>query len=162
MITITSYPLVQFTNTNTEEGIFTKKTLLFKSFLTNKTNTILVSTKQNKIASFIKPIKQKHNGFLIEMLFHGFNYSAKRLKLFRSKYYIDTHKSEIFICEEPAAITFKSRIHKRRLIFFSYDRYLLFNIGKVIKGFKVPNPYTGKGLFERNDSYTIKQGKKRK
>src|SRR5271163_3313171 len=110
MITITSYPLVQFTNTNTEEGIFTKKTLLFKSFLTNKTNTILVSTKQNKIASFIKPIKQKHNGFLIEMLFHGFNYSAKRLKLFRSKYYIDTHKSEIFICEEPAAITFKSRI----------------------------------------------------
>lgn len=162
MITLSSYPLLQFNNSNFADGIFTKKTLLAKSFLTKQINTIFTPIKQNKIVSFIKPVKQKHNGFLLEVLFHGFNYSAKRLKLSRSKYYIDTHKSEIFICDEPAVTVFKSRIHKRRLIFFSYDRNLLYNIGKTIKEFKLPDSYTGKGIFRRNDSYTIKPRKKRK
>jgi hypothetical protein len=162
MITLSSYPTLQFNNTNSIEGIFAKKVLLLKSFITNDKNTLFVSKRKIALASFAKAIKEKKNGYLIEILFHGFNFSAKRLKLTRQKYYIDTHKSEVFFCDESIANNFKSRVHKRRLIFFSYDHHLLYRLGETIKQFKKPDVYTGKGLFERNDSYVIKQRKKRK
>ena len=161
-MTFNTYPFIQFNNTNTEEGIFTKKVLLIKSFATNHNNQIFVANKTSKLRSFISMDRQKHNGYLVEILFHGFNFTAKRFKLYRSKYYIDTHKSELFICEEKAASTFKSQIHKRRLIFFSYDRMLLHKIAKTIKEFKIPDSYTGKGFFTRDDSYKIKHRKKRR
>lgn len=146
----------------TNYGSFVSTDLLTKDFKTIQQDTLFVPKKNPIKLSAQKSIKQKENGFLIEILFHGFNFSAKRLKLFRSKYYLDTHKSEIFICDEPVASTFKSKVFKRRLIFFSFDRDLINNIGKAIKQFKKPDAYTGKGLFERNDSYIIKQRKKRK
>jgi len=162
MITTSSYPLLQFNNTNSLNGVFIKKVLFNKSFLTNQENSLFMSSKHNNLLSSNKTIKEKHNGFLCEILFHGFNFSAKRFRLFQNKYFIDTHKSEVFICEEPMSNVFKSRVHKRRLIFFSYDHDLLNNIEKTIKAFKIPDSYTGKGLFERKDTYNIKQRKKRK
>jgi hypothetical protein len=101
-------------------------------------------------------------GFLLEILFHGLNFSSKRIKRQRPKYFVDTHKSEYYICNELAANPFKSRVHKRRLLFFSYDRHLLYQIETLIKGFKLPDIYTGKGLFARTDLYKRKIGKIRK
>nr|ADZ99049.1 ribosomal protein L6 [Physarum polycephalum] len=162
MIIASSYPLLQFNEINSIEGILSKQNLLLKSFLTKEPNSLFMAKKQNKLLSSSNIIKKKHNGFLIEILFHGFNFSAKRFKLARNKYFIDTHKSEVFICDEPVTSTFKSQVHKRRLIFFSYDNHLLHTLEKAIKQFKLPDSYTGKGLFERHDSYKIKQRKKRK
>jgi hypothetical protein len=162
MINLKYYPLVQFISTRNNEGILKKTNLLSNSFLTNKDNTLFTAQKSSTLASFGKHIKAKQNGNLREILFHGFNFSSKRIKLGRLKYFVDTHKSEVFICDEPVAGTFKSRVHKRRLIFFSYDDHLVNTIAKLTKEFRLPDSYTGKGLFERNDSYNIKERKKRK
>jgi len=162
MIKTSSYPEIQLNKTNTKEGILVKKALIKKSFLTKDKNTLFTSEKNTPLLSMNKLINSKKKGYLLEILFHGFNFSARRLRLLRSKYTVDTHKSEIYVCDEPITTTIKSRVHKRRLIFFSYDSHLLHQLEKAIKDFKRPDAYTGKGLFERNDSYTIKQRKKRK
>jgi len=162
MITISSYPLAEFTTINKTHGIYCIKGLLSKSFLAHKQNTLFIAPKQINLSSFTNNINKKHNGFLLEILFHGFNFSSRRFSIYRPKFSIDTHKSEIFICDEPVTSVVKSRVHKRRLIFFSYDSHLLHIIEKAIKEFKLPDAYTGKGLFERNDSYNVKQRKKRK
>jgi hypothetical protein len=162
MINLKQYPVVQSSSTYTSIGSFEKKVLLSNSFLTYKRNTLFTALKQPTLTAFLKHIKEKNNGCLAEIIFHGFNFSSKRYELFRPRFFIDTHKSEVFICNEPVTGMFKSRVHKRRLIFFSYDHHLIHRIEKLIKGFRVPDPYTGKGLFERNDSYNIKQRKKRK
>jgi len=162
MTKLNSFPFLQLYNINAKEGTFIKKALLEKSFLTTSPDTLFVSYVHNVLLSYNKTIKRKHQGFLLEIIFHGFNFHAKRLELDKGKFYLDTHRSEIFIYDEPTTSTVKSIIHKRRLIFFSYDSDLLTKIEKAIKLFKVPDPYTGKGIFERNDSYTIKQRKKRK
>jgi hypothetical protein len=162
MINLKLYPFLQLSDINNNEGTFTKKALLEKSFLTTSSDTLFSSINNHTLLSYNKTIKRKHLGFLIEIIFHGFNFSAKRLQLNKGKFYLDTHRSEIFIYDEPTTSPVKSIIHKRRLIFFSYDSDLLNRIEKAIKLFKIPDSYTGKGIFERNDSYTIKQRKKRK
>jgi hypothetical protein len=164
MISLQQYPKITLKEETNITGIIKKEAHISKSFLTttNK-NTFFIATKE-KIYSHLSNnvIKKKENGYLLEILFHGLNYNAKRLKPQRPRYSIDVHKSELFIFDENAANTFKSRIHKRRIIFFSYDQNLLINLENKIKNFKVANPYTGKGLYARTDSYILKEGKKRK
>lgn len=160
-INLTSFPHIQY-NENLLEGKLNKQSMINKSFLTNKVNTIFTVLTQKSIASFTSIFKKRLTGYLVEILFHGFNYSAKRYSPKRPKYYIDTHRSEIFIINETSSMTFKSQIHKRRLLFFSYDHREAFNISKYIKELKSPNIYTGKGIFTREDSYIIKKTRKRK
>lgn len=160
MINSSTYPLISHNIIN-NNGQCIKSTFLLKGFLKDS-STIFITNKQNLNTSLSGTIKNKPNGFISEILFHGFNFSAKRIKLFRQKFYVDTHKSEMFICMEPVTTTIKSRIHKRRLIFFSFDNDILYKIQKLIKQFKIPDAYTGKGLYEREDSYIIKKRKKRK
>ena len=155
------FPHIQFSKTSTE-GNFKKHLVITKSFLSPKGNSLFTNKKAIPITMYNKSIKEKEKGFLLELLFHGFNFSSRRLKINRLKYSIDTHKSELFICYENETNSFKSRIHKRRLLFFSYDKYLLKNMEETIKKFKMPDVYTGKGIFERNDPYIIKHRKKRK
>jgi len=164
MINLNTYPQIYSKNTSKSNGTTNKSALFSKSFLTVQNNNSLFIANKEKIYSHLSSsyIKRKENGYLLEILFHGLNYNAKRLKPLRPKYHLDVHKSELFICDELAANTFKSRIHKRRLVFFSHNRNLLDNIERKIKSFKMPNLYTGKGLFARTDSYIIKEGKKRK
>jgi len=102
------------------------------------------------------------NGYFLEIIFHGLNYHAKRVKIARTKYFVDVHKANVFFLDEPTAGVYRSRVYKRRLIFFSYNKHLLNTLGNKIKAFNLPDKYTGKGLFFRNDRYKIKSGKIRK
>jgi len=156
-----TYPLIQFSKTLVGQGTYTKTVLLPSSFSTNKQNKIFISEKSPLLIATHKATIKKENGFHLELLFHGLNYNMKRIRLFRPKYFIDVHKSEVYICNELAANSFKSRVHKRRLIFFSFDNDLIEKIKVKIKAFKMPNLYTGKGIYTRTDSYVIKEGKKR-
>jgi hypothetical protein len=113
-------------------------------------------------ASVFQTGKKKQNGNILEIIFHGLNYSSKRIKLYRKNFLVDVHKSEIFICKESLTSVVKSRIYKRRLVFFSYEKKNINNIENYIKAFKLPNSYTGKGLFSRHDDYNIKKIQKRK
>jgi hypothetical protein len=162
-INIKNFPRLDTHEHKINQGIISKKALFNNSFLvTTDANSFFLSQKGHFKNILSKEYSNnKSNGFLLEIIFHGLNYSAKRVSRERPSYILDLHKSEVAICEEPVAKSFASRIHKRRLLFFSYDKQLIFKIGKIIKHLKLPNPYTGKGLFSREDSYVIKKGKKR-
>jgi hypothetical protein len=158
----TKFPQITIKDHTVVQGTYQKSVLLTKGFLTRKSNTLFLANKENTFSgSSLKNSKYKVKGYLLEILLHGLNYSAKRVKRFRPSFILDLHKSETLICLPSIASPVKFRIHKRRLIFFSHDRQLLHNIEKTIKEFKLPNIYTGKGLFSRNDSYKLKKGKKR-
>lgn len=153
MISFHTFP--KFIINNSFHNLIDQKELFIKGFKNQnhfffqKKNRLLFST-------------NKSSGFILEILFHGLNFNAKRIKMFRPKYFIDVHKSEIFIFHEKASHEFKSRIHKRRLFFFSFNKNLLKIIKTKIKEFRFPNIYTGKGIFEIHDSYQVKEGKVRK
>lgn len=163
-LSLKDFPSIQYYDPKITTGTYKKTVLLSNSLKAYDTDNVLFTPDlQNYQTMFsLGYSKNKHNGFLLEILFHGLNFNAKRIRYRRPKYFVDVHKSEIFTCDEPAANNFKSRVHKRRLIFFSYDRHLLTRIEKVIKEFKLPDAYTGKGLFSRLDPYKLKQGKTRK
>lgn len=158
---LNTFPKIKNEHKNSLSGI-TKESFLGKSFLNNDNNSLFIKSNNNFHSHIKIHSVKKDNGFLLEILFHGLNYSAKRTKLARAKYHLDVHKAEVFICDEKPNNIFKSRIYKRRLLFFSYDQHLIHRIERVIKEIKSPNIYTGKGLFSREDLYTLKEGKKRK
>jgi len=98
----------------------------------------------------------------LEIIIHGLNFHLKRIKMYRPKYYLDFHKSEILIMDEKPAENYKSRIYKRRLLLCSYNSQKITRISKLIKQFKQPDEYTGKGVIFRNELYKIKPGKSTK
>ncbi len=97
--------------------------------------------------------------YFVEIIFNGLNLNAKRIKRTRLKYFVDVHRSELFYIIERVNQNIKSRVHKRRLLFFSYNSHVLTELIKKVKLFRVPDVYTGKGLYARTDKYKKKQGK---
>ena len=128
------------------------------SQLSFNNNDSLFLRKNTKI-NLNEKIYKIRAGFILEILLHGLNFSAKRIKYGRKPYFVDTHKSELFILKEHMANEFKSRVHKRRILFFSYNKSLLDELSKKIKSFRPPNTYTGKGIFARGDTFYTKIGK---
>jgi hypothetical protein len=155
------FPLISITDKKSTKETYERNALLSKSFIINEDINHIFTPKKEKLNYVLNPLhgNKKQNGFLLEIIFNGLNLSAKRLKLNRSKYKIDVHRAEKFICKEHTANSFKSRVHKRRLVFFSYDRRLLYKISYSIKRLKLTDVYTGKGLFSRTDRYKKKIGK---
>jgi hypothetical protein len=152
------YPLISTFDKENNTGIFKSAVHLDKIFqVVDRKNSFLTQPKNKKF--YIMSTAKKQNGYFLEILFHGLNFNAKRVKLYRPKYFVDVHKSEVFICDEKASNEFKSRVHKRRLIFFSYNKHLLSNISRKIKEFRLPDVYTGKGLLSRDDQFKTKPGK---
>jgi hypothetical protein len=133
---------------------------LDKNFI-GQTNTIFYNKPTHPLNALSLNNNKQKNGYTLEIIFHGLNFNAKRLKMRRPSYFIDVHKSEIFVFNENASNTFKSRIFKRRLCFFSFDQQLIHEIYRKVTKLKLPNIYTGKGLFSRTDKYTTKKGKKK-
>jgi len=154
------YPKINFNQIIHGQGTHTKEILIPTSFI-KETNKMFLPAKTASLLSTKNAAIHKNNGYLLELLFHGLNYSAKRIRRRRAKYFCDLHRSEVFICHEQTANTFKSTVHKRRLIFFSFDQQLINRIKIMIKAFKIPNTYTGKGILERDDMYKTREGKKR-
>jgi hypothetical protein len=157
------FPEININNIISEKGNYKKNIILGKGFLITNEKGIFLPLKDKKCSkSVFQNGKIKKNGYILEIIFHGLNYSAKRLKLYRKNFLVDLHKSEIFICKESQKTEVKSRIYKRRLVFFSYEKTNINNIENYIKVLKKPNSYTGKGLFSRNDLYNTKKVQKRK
>jgi hypothetical protein len=65
----------------------------------DKKNTLLV-LKKNPFFN-----TNKENGYFLEILFHGLNYNAKRIKRYRPQYFLDVHKSEVFVVGEQALMS---------------------------------------------------------
>jgi len=160
---LNNYPKIIINSIKAIEGVYNKSKIVTKSFLSSEKNSLFFPQKEKNITlSNFQNGKEKKNGYLLEILFHGLNYSAKRIKLRRKPFLIDVHKSEIFVHQEKQGNIAKSRIYKRRLVFFSYDNNYLKKVENYIKKLKEPNTYTGKGLFSRNDKYKVKKVKKKK
>jgi hypothetical protein len=157
-LNLKQYPLITTYDKENNTGIFKSTVHLDKIFqVLDKKNSFLIPRNDKKF--YITTNLKKQNGYFLEILFHGLNFNAKRVKLYRPKYFVDVHKSEVFVCDETASNEFKSHVHKRRLIFFSYDKHLLHNISRKIKEFRLPDIYTGKGLLSRDDQFKTKPGK---
>ncbi len=154
-LNLESFPLLTLRNTFHETALFKKDLRIASSFMDQ--SSIFVKTRSH--LNLVEHISKKKTGFFLEILLHGLNFNAKRIKYYRPAYFIDTHKSEIYILKETIVNDFKSRVHKRRLLFFSYNKVLLHNLCKKIKEFRPPNTYTGKGIFAREDIYFTKVGK---
>lgn len=160
-LSLNKYPCLEIKDNNFKQHISVKRCHVNKIYnLNDNINTFLVSKVQDPLLT-LRTCHKKLNGYLIDILFNGLNYSAKRIKMRRPKYFVDMHRSEIFICNEKAANEFKSRVHKRRLLFFSYNKRLIDAIIAKIKAFRIPDTYTGKGFYTKNDLYKTKKGKVR-
>jgi hypothetical protein len=157
-----NFPKILINNIHNSEGQNKKAVVLSKAFLTTKKELFLPLKEKKFAETILSSSKYKTNGYIAEIIFHGLNYSAKRKKMYRKKFLVDVHKSEILICKEPLTTTVKSRIYKRRLVFFSFDKQKINHVEKYLKEFKEPNSYTGKGLFSRTDKYKIKKVNKKK
>jgi len=108
--TSTTYPLIQFSKTSTLQGSYKKSVLLLESFATLEVNKLFTSLKSSPLLATHSSTIKKENGFHLELLLYGLNYSSKRIRLRRQKYFVDVHKSEVHICHEKVASTFKSRV----------------------------------------------------
>jgi hypothetical protein len=106
--------------------------------------------------------RRKMNGFFLEVLFHSLNYSAKRIHRKRTAYFLDLHKSEINIFNSATNKKFKNRVYKRRLIYFTFSNKVGIDIQRKVLSLRLPNIYTGKGLYKRNDIYHTKKVKKKR
>lgn len=140
----------------------TKKSFFPKAFLLKDTKTFFTKT-DNKLVLFSSFCKnQKKNGFFFEVFLYGLNFSAKRLKLYKKPFYIDVHRSHRKIFFERKSSLFKTRIYKRRLLFFSFYKSIMNEIFKILRPYRPLNIYTGKGLLLRGDKYKTKRGKKKR
>lgn len=156
------FPKITINPKRNTESQHLQSFFLKKGFITKNKEIFLPMKERNFSEAKLQLGKKKNNGYILEIIFHGLNYSAKRIKLYRKSFLVDVHKSEIFICKEPLTTEVKSRIYKRRLVFFSYKKSEIKYMEKYLKEFKKPNSYTGKGIFSRNDNYHTKKAKKRK
>jgi hypothetical protein len=162
MVITKTFPKVTNTSNNTT-GVLSKMQMFNNVFLMKNDNTSFFASKDENISNIsIKDLNsKKKKGFILELLCHGLNYSNKRLKMKRPAFNIDVHKSELFICHEAVVKTYKSRLHKRRLLFFSFDKKVLSQLEAIIKKLRLPNIYTGKGIYARTDLYITKKIKKK-
>jgi hypothetical protein len=152
-INLSQYPLIKISDNDTKMERQLKKSF----FVSNQTNEFLVP-KSDKNIPLLRHTTNK-NVHLLEILFHGLNLSAKRIRFRRPAFYVDVHKSEVFVCHQKVRSNYKSRLFKRRLLFFSFNPSVLHRIKKIVQAFKMPNVYTGKGLFDRTQDYHVKKGK---
>jgi len=125
--------------------------------------SVLVSKKTEKsFASLIKNSIYRYWNFL-EFVFYGLNYHNKRVyHSQRLIFYVDVHRSHKFFIHEPITKSYKTRIHKRRILIFTLNKVMADRFRAVIKNFRMPNVYTGKGIYVKDDFYKIKTGKVRK
>ena len=85
MIFNITFPQIQIDKIS-NEGILKKSITIPKSFISNNKNTLFSPVKSIPLTAYHKNILDKKKGFILELLFHGFNFSARRLKLNRLKY----------------------------------------------------------------------------
>ena len=129
----------------------------------NKNNSILVSKKTEKSFAFSFQNRIFRYWNFLEFVFYGLNYHNKRVyHSQRLIFYVDVHRSHKFFIHEPITKSYKTRIHKRRILIFTLNKIMADRFSAVIKKFRMPNVYTGKGIYLKNDNYKVKTGKVRK
>jgi large subunit ribosomal protein L6 len=152
----------------TQVKIFSKKNyiLITQLSIVGKQNISKIERKKLKILSnksiFIlkqiiqeisKKSKQKLNlvgvGYKATLL-TNFTFTILQLKLgYSHLIYIKIPKDLIIICPKPTKIflygNFQQKIHK---------------LSFLIRSYKIPEPYKGKGIFYKNEEINIKKGKK--
>lgn len=118
----------------------------------NKKSVLNLYTKLVKIK--IKGVVQ---GYKLNLILQGIGFKASIEKDFLTLKLGFSHNISIFI---PPKI--KIVIQSNNLIFSSTDYIFLTQFVHLIKNFKKPEPYKGKGLLLKNEKIIKKEGKKSK
>lgn len=114
---------------------------------------------QTTIGLLGKKFKEKANGYLYEIVLFGINFHAKRINRRRRSFYVDLQKSHRILIDETLETPFRTRIYKRRLVLFGFDKRSLINTINLIKIRKPQNSYFGHGAIADYDKYKTKPGK---
>lgn len=101
----------------------------------------------------------KNSGELIELIFFGLNYNAKRVRYNRKPFLLDLQKSHKIKVDESRVSLVKTKVFKRRLLLFSFDKNSLVTLVDLMKSNRPKNSYSGHGLIAKNDKYETKPGK---
>jgi hypothetical protein len=158
---ILCFPTIKLKTINDLSNAYVRDVQLSHSFIAEKTNSLFLPNKARTFMSTDELITRHLNGYHLDLIFYSLNYSIKKPRRLRWFFRVSVHKSEVYICNLNLTTPIKSRIHKRRLIFFSFNEELIQQIRRIIRKFRYPDTYTGKGIYEYGDNYFIKPGKKR-
>lgn len=84
------------------------------------------------------------------MTVNSLNFSILHLKLgYSHQIYIKIPKSLTLICPKPT-----------KIFIFGYKQQKINQLATLIKSYKIPEPYKGKGIFYDNENILLKEGKK--
>lgn len=153
MINITTFPKIVLFNSNLTTTSNKTQNFAYRSLITEKTMFFPKKTAINFNRS------TQVNGELIELIFFGLNYNAKRVKFQRKPFLLDLQKSHKIRVEEERVSQIKTKIFKRRLLLYSYDKNNLIRLVSLLKASRPINNYSGHGVIGRSDSYFTKPGK---
>jgi large subunit ribosomal protein L6 len=84
------------------------------------------------------------------MTINSLDFSILHLKLgYSHQIYIKIPKSLILICPKPT-----------KIFIFGYKQQKINQLAALIRSYKIPEPYKGKGIFYDNENIILKKGKK--
>ena len=157
-IDISNYPRITCKSDNIR---FELSSVLQNSFKVDSQSILMPNKSKMNFWSYGANLAKKKTGKLVEMVFFGLNYNAKRIRYARKPYVLDLQKSHKIKVDEKRVSEIKTKVFKRRILFFSYNRNSLLELTNSLKNKRPQNSYSGHGLIERDDKYVTKPGKVR-
>ena len=162
IIKLNYFPKIVVENVVKATGTLNYNNSFFNStYLVSDSSILFANNSKINFWSFEANLANKKRGNLIELIFFGLNYNAKRIKFFRKPYVLDLQKSHKIKVDESRVSLLKTRVFKRRILFWSYDRNKLTELVDLLKEKRPKNSYSGHGLLSRDEKYSVKPGKVR-
>lgn len=152
MINLNKFPKVVLNESDNNSSIIKSLNFSFKVF---NLNSSLFFPKKSSFNFNLT----KNKGELVELIFFGLNYNAKRVRYQRKPFLLDLQKSHKIKVDESRISEIKTKIFKRRLLLFSFDKNKLISLINLLKSNRPMNSYSGHGLISRTDKYATKPGK---
>jgi hypothetical protein len=125
---------------------------LFTKKANSKNSLFSVVTKQNRNAS---------SGYYIEIVLFGLFHTAKRTRMYKLPFHLKLNQSHNVSCYEHPFSSVRTRIFKRRVIFFSNNKSHLVSIVNSLEKRRPADSYHGHGIGIKGHSYSLLEGKVR-
>lgn len=159
ILKLNKFPKISAESKNNLTGVLNYNSIFNKNAFSLDNSILFPKFSKINFWSFEANLAKKHKGSLIELIFFGLNYNAKRIKFFRKPYVLDLQKSHKIKIDESRISQLKTKIFKRRILFWSYERSKIKELTDLLKSKRPQNSYSGHGLIARNDKYSVKPGK---
>lgn len=132
----------------------------------NKQESLTLFAKQANSKSFFFSALTKHNrnkisGFYLEIMLFGLFHTAKRTRMYKLPFHLKLNQSHNVSCYELPFSSVRTRIYKRRIVFFSLNKTHLVSIVNSLVTRRPADSYHGHGIGVKGRSYSLLEGKVR-